>query len=244
MANYTIELFTLINDPSFELFDFDYKFYINDAARKKEFEKKFIDTYAFHEIGDETVARFKFKLRAELNLRADYYNQLYKTQLAAEGIEFLLNKDYTETFTKQQEIDRSANSLTDSVGTNNNSMNSNATSKSTSNDSSNSKESALDNGVASVGLVDSKLTAISASESSGATNNSDESRTTSDSTSNNNIEMNTHGKDVSDESYTLTGKGNIGTTSSAELLEKWRQTLISVDELLIKDMRKLFLLIY
>ena len=46
------------------------------------------------------------------------------------------------------------------------------------------------------------------------------------------------------ESTTLVSRGNIGTTSSAELLQKWREVLINIDEMIIEDCRELFMLIY
>ena len=45
MANYTIELYKLLESYGFELFDFDYSFYCDDEKVKKEFEKKFKDYY-------------------------------------------------------------------------------------------------------------------------------------------------------------------------------------------------------
>ena len=46
------------------------------------------------------------------------------------------------------------------------------------------------------------------------------------------------------ESHTIIGKGNIGTTSSAELLSKWREVLINIDRLIIDECKDLFMLIY
>ena len=70
MAKYTIELYQMIRDKDFKLFDFDYDFYEEEA--KAKFEEKFIDTYMFHEIGFETVLRFKHNLKARLNIIMPY----------------------------------------------------------------------------------------------------------------------------------------------------------------------------
>ena len=42
----------------------------------------------------------------------------------------------------------------------------------------------------------------------------------------------------------LISQGNIGTTSSAELLEKWREVLINIDEIIIDECNDLFMQIY
>ena len=48
----------------------------------------------------------------------------------------------------------------------------------------------------------------------------------------------------SKEEYTLTSQGNIGITSSAELLDKWRQTLINIDMLIFSECEPLFMQIF
>ena len=42
----------------------------------------------------------------------------------------------------------------------------------------------------------------------------------------------------------LVSKGNIGITSSAELLKGWRDILIDINKLMIEDMHDMFLYIY
>ena len=42
----------------------------------------------------------------------------------------------------------------------------------------------------------------------------------------------------------LISKGNIGTTSSAELLEKWRECLINIDKMIIESCQDLFMQVY
>ena len=51
-----------------------------------------------------------------------------------------------------------------------------------------------------------------------------------------------NGKTV--EKTDLLSQGNIGITSSAELLQKWREVLINIDEIIIEDCRDLFMKIY
>ena len=150
MATYTIDIYSLLQDKNFKLFDFDYEFYSDEA--KEGFEEKFINRYMFDEIGFETVMRFKHFLKEKLNRIAPYYKQLYETEVRCmkDDIDFMLNKDLREKETIK--------------GTNSSNSKTNATSNST------SKESSLDNGNATLDLNDS-ITNISNSIGSGITNN-------------------------------------------------------------------------
>ena len=204
MATYTIDLYSILKDKNFELFDFDYDFY--NEEHKKDFEEKFINRYMFDEIGFETVSRFKHFLKEKLNRIAPYYNQLYQTELRClEGdIDFMLNKDLHETINVKDK--NSSKSKT------------NATSKTL------NKESYLDNGNASLDLTEGNLTGVNSSDGNGITES-----------------------DMSGENEQLTeliSKGNIGVTSSAELLKQWRQVLINIDEMIIEECRDLFMMIY
>ena len=204
MATYTIDIYTLLKDEKFKLFDFNYNFY--DEQHKQEFEEKFINYYMFNEIGFESVKRFKHYLKEKLNRIAPYYEQLYKTELRClEGdIDFMLNKDLHETINVKDK--------------NTSKSKTNATSKTL------NKESYLDNGNASLDLTEGNLTGVNSSDGNGITES-----------------------DMSGENEQLTeliSKGNIGVTSSAELLKQWRQVLINIDEMIIEECRDLFMMIY
>ena len=90
-----------------------------------------------------------------------------------------------------------------------------------------SKESYLDNGNADLSLTDG-LTGISSNGSTGDTQSKSDSTTSNKST----------------EKTELISQGNIGITSSAELLQKWRDTIINIDKMIIEDCKDLFMLIY
>lgn len=209
MAKYTIELNTLMTDKKFNLFDFDYDFY--DKDMKAIFEAKFKDHYRFHEIGFETVERFQHNLKAKLNLIMPYYSELYRTQLEAKNINFLLNKDLKETFIRDIQGSDTSNNVSSTVAKSD----------------SLSKESYLDNGNADLSLTDG-LTGVSSNGSTGDT------QSKSDSTASN----------KSTEKTELISQGNIGITSSAELLQKWRDTIINIDKMIIEDCKDLFMQIY
>ena len=48
----------------------------------------------------------------------------------------------------------------------------------------------------------------------------------------------------SKEEYALTSQGNIGITSSAELLDKWRQVLLNIDLMIFEECNDLFMQIF
>ena len=210
MSSYTLELRHI--HQTFKVFNFDYDFYTDSDIIKSKFEQKFIDEYYFHEIGQETVARFQHRLRTRLNKIMPYYKQLYDTELAAKDINFLLNKDLTETFERVVTGESSSiNDLTvsDQGETNN-------------------KESNIENGNASLELENGSLTNVSKTSLNNNTNSNNTSR---DNTNQNEI-------------TTLKSQGNIGITSSAELLDKWRSVIINIDQMIIDACDDLFMQVY
>ena len=210
MSSYTLELRHI--HQTHKVFNFDYDFYTDSNIIKSKFEQKFIDEYYFHEIGQETVARFQHRLRTRLNKIMPYYKQLYDTEIAAKDINFLLNKDLTETFERVVTGESSSiNDLTvsDQGETNN-------------------KESNIENGNASLELENGSLTNVSKTSLNNNTNSNNTSR---DNTNQNEI-------------TTLKSQGNIGITSSAELLDKWRSVIINIDQMIIEACDDLFMQVY
>lgn len=224
MGKYTLELYEMVTAPNFELFDFEYDFYTDNSTMRLNFENKFIQRYMFHEIGQETVQRFKLMLQNRLNLMMPYYKDLYLTKLRVKDIDFMVNKDYVETMERLLE--------------NNNTSDINTSDNSTSNDSTNaidnSKESSINNGISKVTLDGIGLTG-----ESGSTSNTN-SNSNSQSSSNQSV----NGHSNLSEKVTNIGKGNIGVTSSADLLKGWREIIIDIDKMIIEELHDLFMLIY
>ena len=153
-------------------------------------------------------------------MKAPYYRQLYETELKSKGLEFLVNKDLREEFvrtvdnTKEEDLSSSSNGTSTGKVVND------------------SKVSNIDSGVSSVSLASGSLTGVS----------NDTGSTTS--TSNANSDSNRTAEERTKETTTFTSRGNIGITSTAELLKKWREVLINIDEMIIEDCKDLFMLIY
>lgn len=235
MSKYTIEVYSLLKDNKFNMFDFDYLFYSDNEYLKSNFESKFLDTYMFHEIGQETVSRFKHYLRAKLNNIMPYYKQLYETELRCQNIDFMLNKDLTETFERLITSDKE--------GQTDNNSKADITSQDTSNltnaTNENNKESYLEQGLASISVND-KLTGVT-----NTTNNIEQNNISNKTGSNVSQGTSRTVESSSDKEVTkLISQGNIGVTSSAELLDKWRKVIINIDNLIIEECSSLFMQIY
>ena len=224
MSNYTIELRFLENPPLTSLFDFSYDYYMKGLVsdevyeqKKKEFENKFIDFYYFDEIGYNTPDRFKQRLKNYLDMGFKKWNERYKTELEVEKqkINFLLNKDLIEE--RITEGNATGNSSTTSSSTSNN--NSSANNKNTVNDTPDTRFTSTENFATSI--TTDETTSKSSNTGSGETTN----------TSNQNSNVNER----------FISKGNIGVTSSAELLEKWREVIIDIDNEIIEGADKYFM---
>ena len=212
MAKYTIELRALNNPPFFKLFDFKYDFY--EESKKEQFEQKFIDYFYMREIEHATAEEFKHELRTKLNLIAPYYKQLYETELKSKNIEFLLNKDLKETFIREVESD------TESLSNFNNESNGKAKVEtlSTTNDTPQNRVDDLDKYISSAS----------------------KDKNTSNTSSSDNGSSISQNSNTAKEETTLISKGNIGTTSSAQLLRDWRDVLINIDMMILEECEELF----
>ena len=96
------------------------------------------------------------------------------------------------------------------------------------NSTSNVLESNIDNGNASLELEKGSLTNVGKSTINDNTKSSNSVNDTTNQT----------------ERTKLSSKGNIGITSSAELLEKWRKVIINIDDLIINECSDLFMQVY
>lgn len=242
MAKYTLELRTIVEDKNFNLFSFPYNFIDEDL--KGLFEERFIEHFYFHEIGFETVRRFQQRLMATLNRIAPYYTQLYETELASKKVDFMLNKDLKETFIREVARENNKNQ----VNSSNNNLNSNdiTTNEITNNEksisSSNNKESSIDGALASVSegyLTNQNLEDITATANS-LNKSNNKSNSVSNSITNGNLKEDENGKEL--EKTELISQGNIGVTSSAELLEKWRSVIINIFEMYLEECENLFMM--
>lgn len=240
MATYSVEIRTLMNEYGIEIFDFDYPFYTNDKEVKKDFEELFINRYYFHEIGAETVDRWKQMLKARLMLKMPYYTQLYQTEWMKVDKDMMNSKDLTETTT------RKLTSLDESTGTAHQSVKNNQTDNQSSSSSThgtgNVDESNISDGVSIVNLKEGNKTSTSQSSSSATSTNSLKN-TMSGETSGNSSSSNTTESDI-EETITFHSHGDIGIQTPAYAITEWRKVIINLNEMLINELDDLFMKIY
>ena len=224
MSNYTIELRFLNNPPMTTLFDFQYDYYMKGLVsdevynqKKKDFENKFLEFYYFDEIGYKTPDRFKQRLKNYLDMGFKKWQERYNTELEVQkqNINFLLNKDLIEE--RITEGNATGNSSTTSTSTTNN--NTTANNKNTVNDTPDTRFTSTEN----------FATSITTDETSSNSSNTGNGETTNTSNQNSNV------------NERFISKGNIGVTSSAELLEKWREVIIDIDNEIIEGAEKFFM---
>ena len=224
MGNYTIELRFLNNPPMSKLFDFQYNYYMKGLVshevykqKKKAFENKFLEFYYFDEIGYKTPDRFKQRLKNYLDMGFKKWQERYNTELEVQkqNINFLLNKDLIEERTTEGNATGTATSTSTSTSnTNNNSSNKNIV-----NDTPDTRFTSTEN----------FATSITTDETSSNSSNTGNGETTNTSNQNSNV------------NERFISKGNIGVTSSAELLEKWRDVIIDIDNEIIEGAEKFFM---
>lgn len=222
------------NGSPFDLWDFEYpSFYEGEA--KKEFEQKIIDHYLFHQIGVETVARFKHNFKTRIREIMPYYNQLYKSVKIMDELDDPFgNLDVVETF-EQTSNDTSSGetSATSRADRTNTKTDTRDASEDATHKFSNTPQGQIENldGYLTEASVDNRtnLETVSSTE----TDDTDGSTSASSSSTN-----------TGTIKHTLTRKGNQGVNTYAHDMNELRQSFINVDMMVIGALRDLFLLIY
>lgn len=215
-SKYTLQLYYIYKDDSYNLFDQPYNLYNNEL--KPYFEEKFFQHFMFYEIGFDNINIFKQHLISTLNDIYPKYKQLYETEIRCQNIDFMLNKDLKESYIRKLNGESEGNSQATSTSDNTSNIND----LSIANDTPQNKIDDLD-----------KYMTSASKTNTNSTNNST-------SNANNTIKN----KSNNTEEYELISQGNIGVTSSAELLEKWRNVLINIDLMIFKELENLFLFVF
>ena len=242
MANYTLEIRQLTDNPLIGLFTFDYDFYSDNPKDKEEFEKLFVQWYYFREIGFETPERFKLKLQAKLNVIMPYYRQLALTEWdKVRTVEQMMtSKNLKETSTHEQSI--TGNNESSSNGQSNQSGKGSSNQHQSTTNTQNGKSSNLSDGVSQASLQDGYLTSTSSVDDKG-------NQTLSGSTTDNTevkSSQNTSGTNnqVLTESTTFTSEGDIGIQTPAYAITEWRKVLININQMIIEECNDLFMKLY
>lgn len=187
---------------------------------RAELNTKILNFYRFREIGQETFGRWLFELETALNEIMPKYNQLFYS--ADQDFNPIYNVDYKKVIAGTQ----NATSNTTSTGSD-----SSTNEEYTKNVNSKTPQDSLNIGNTGIDTVQYADDA-SWGKASGSTTGTN--TTTGNSNSN--------GSNSSVE----TTKGNFGVVSAQDLIIKYRETILNIEQLIINDKRiaELFMLIY
>ena len=242
MANYTLEIRQMIDNPLIGLFTFDYDFYSDNPKDKEEFEKLFTEWYYFREIGFETPERFKKKLQAKLNVIMPYYRQLALTEWdkVRTAEQMMTSKNLKETTTREQTVN--GNNELSVIGESSQTGTSTTTQQQTATNTQNAKASNLNDGVSKASLDEGFLTSSTSINDNGNQSITGNTSDTSDISSTQNS-SGTNNQMLS-ESTTFTSQGDVGIQTPAYAITEWRKVLININQQIIDECRDLFMSIY
>lgn len=187
---------------------------------RAELNNKILNHYRFCEIGQETVGRWLFELETALNEIMPYYNQLFYS--ADQDFNPIYNVDYRKTIMGSQ----NANSNTTSTG--NDSTTNEEFTKSVNSRTPQDQLNISNVDIDTVNYADN----ADWGKASGTTTGTN--TTTGNASSNGST------------SSVETTKGNFGVVSAQDLILKYRETILNIEQLIINDKRikELFMLIY
>lgn len=230
------------NGIPFNLWDFEYPSYYK-GEDKAAFEQKVIDHYLFHQIGAETIGRFKHNFKTRIREIMPYYLQYYKSVEIMDKIDDPFgNIDITETFEQTSTGTSSGTSSTTENGTSSSDETLVKTDNKTASEDSERRFSNTPQGA--ISNIDKYMTEASIDEkdqTETVTSNGTQSSTNESTITNTGSSESENSGTVS---HTLTRKGNQGVNTYAHDMIEFRQSFINVDMMVIGALRDLFLLIY
>lgn len=225
-----------------------YPLYETDPERVKEYgtaytiptrqqlNDKILSYYRFREIGFETVGRFVFELETALKEIMPKYNQLFYS--ADQDFNPIYNVDYVRD-TQRNKSDTNIGSNSSSTSTATSGTDSSSSTDYSKGVSSKTPQNELN--ISNVN-IDSVNYADEANWGKNSNSTSGNSSTTGNSQTNESNSV--IGKEK--EGIIETTKGNFGVTSAQDLILKYRETILNIEQLIINDPRiqELFMLIY
>ena len=265
MAKYTENLYNIIDnasrnkpmlsrDEKIELgrkmiFDFDYPIF--DKDYKKILETHFLKNFYMNEIGQETYGQFKMQLEVWLLINMPFYNKMFESEL----IEFnpLENSKMVTSYTKKNDLNQ------DNTGNQKSNTNSDTAENTTANEklkrdsdefkrelTTDTPQNRLtitsENGAGVIeyakNISEDKANTLynQDKDNTRASNVTDETITNADTVSNTTAN--------SLEEYVQNRQGKLGVTNYADMIVKYRNSFIRVEQLMFNEMRELFMLVY
>lgn len=199
---------------------------------RAELNTKILNYYRFREIGQETFGRWLFELETALKEIMPYYNQLYYS--ADQDFNPIYNVDYIRN-TQRNKSDTNIGSQSSTTNT------------SMSDSSSNTdyvKNVSSDTPQNQLNISNKQIDTVDYASQANWGKNDSEASSSSNGSSNTNASNSVIGNEK--EGIIETTKGNFGVVSAQDLIIKYRETLLNIEQLIINDKRiqELFMLIY
>lgn len=231
---------------------------------REELNRKILNHYKYREIGFETVGRFLDELEISMCEIMPRYNQLFFT--ADQDYNIIYNVDYKRTI--DRDLGGNSSSKTTGNGSSTSTNNDTATNKTTANDSTTTTNAMTDNektvksqtpqnelslpasDIDKVGYADEASWNQKNSNSNGTSNgtSSADSTTTNIGTgetkSNSTVDVSDTRKET--EATIETTKGNFGVVSAQDLIQKYREIILNIEQMIINDdrIKELFMLVF
>lgn len=253
---------------------FDKNIPIFDEEYRKTLFSKILRHYWTKEIGFETVGLWKLKINTKLREIMPYYNKLYESELIDfNPLEDMnIKRDYTKTFDSTVKVDgETANSgtldrtvdttgSTNSEGTSSNEIS--GTSSSATNDTKSHLDTYSDTPQGAVTNLENNTYLTNARKITDTDNSTisgtESSQSSTENSQNSSATSKTIGKDVNSsggtsksetvvdniDTYIETLSGRSGRMNSAEMIMKFRESLLNIDMLIIEQLYDMFMLIW
>lgn len=220
-----------------KIFDFDFPIF--DESYRTVLETKIIRHFYTREICCETVALWKLYLCDKMNMIMPYYNQLYKSEL----LEF--NPLYDVDITRERDVTGSEdkdNTVTE-TDKQNSTTNNNQTGEYTDSSNSTSMNLYSDTPQGAINNVENGdyLTNVTKDTNSGSSNGNNTVTNTGESTFDGNRNVKGNETIATTEKYLEKVSGKQGTVSYSELILKYRQTFLNIDQMVINELETLFM---
>ena len=224
MSQYTTELRYIIND-NIDIFDFEFSF-INEELKNK-LKKDFINHFYFHEIGFETIAKFKHYLKIEFTETLPFYEEQMKINL--------MEYDIINNYDLKEEYTRKSNGQNSSSGT----------SEGTSQSSSVTNEEGKNFNI----FANTPQTEVGEEFSHASTKTKDNTTGKSENTGNSssNSRGSNEGNYKNEETFINHKVGNIGVQTQSDMLEKHlilQKKLKNIEKNFFDECEELFIMIY
>lgn len=191
---------------------------------RKELNNKILNYYRFREIGFETFGRFIFELKTALEEIMPKYNQLFYS--ADQDFNPIYNVDYEKIIGRDRTDSTTSNSA--------------STSSDETNAQNNTKNIMSGTPQNELNVATKDIEQVTYADNASWNQSIDENKTTSNMAGNSST-------DGSESELTKeTTKGNFGVVSAQDLILKYRETILNIEQMIINDPRiqECFMLIY